>query len=127
MCGTPEYSPPEVLWRQPYTRSFDWWSLGVIICELLCESHLFYLEQSRNNVWDCYVKVQKFARSYPHLDFPVLIDTRGQELLLKLLNPNANLRSGASTVSAKEVTTSSFFADLDWKKLSEQKERAPAV
>lgn len=34
-CGTPAYMAPEIILRQPYTNSVDWWSVGVVCYELL--------------------------------------------------------------------------------------------
>ena len=34
-CGTPEFLAPEVLTETSYTRSVDWWGLGVLIFEML--------------------------------------------------------------------------------------------
>ena len=35
LCGTPEFIAPEVLTESSYTRTVDWWSLGVCIFEML--------------------------------------------------------------------------------------------
>lgn len=34
-CGTPEFLAPEVLTETSYTRSVDWWGLGVLVFEML--------------------------------------------------------------------------------------------
>lgn len=34
LCGTPEYTAPEVLKLKGYTKQVDWWTLGVFLYEL---------------------------------------------------------------------------------------------
>ncbi|KAL9885574.1 ribosomal protein S6 kinase like isoform 3-T4 [Glossina fuscipes fuscipes] len=41
MCGTLQYMAPEILQGLPYGHSADWWSLGVIVCQMFMDKHLY--------------------------------------------------------------------------------------
>jgi len=47
MCGTPEYMAPEVADTRGYTRAADWWSLGVLVYELMVGDTPFTIEDPR--------------------------------------------------------------------------------
>lgn len=35
LCGTPEYTAPEMIKGKPYGRMIDWWMLGCFLFELV--------------------------------------------------------------------------------------------
>jgi serine/threonine protein kinase len=35
ICGTPQYLSPEVILRQGYGQTVDWWAMGIILYEFL--------------------------------------------------------------------------------------------
>ena len=82
--GTPDYISPEVLKSQGgdgyYGRECDWWSVGVVLYEMLVGDTPFYAE----SVVSTYSKIMDHKNS---LEFPpdIHVAPRAKDLIRKLL------------------------------------------
>lgn len=61
LCGTPEYIAPEVLLNKGHGKAVDWWTLGILIYEMITGYPPFY----DNEVMNIYNKVLDGKMSFP--------------------------------------------------------------
>ncbi|KAI1399820.1 Pkinase-domain-containing protein [Hypoxylon fuscum] len=111
-CGTPEYLAPELLMGKGYNKTVDWWTLGVLLYEMLTGLPPFYDE----NTNEMYRKILSEPLHFPSAD---VVPPAAKDLLSKLLNRNPEERLGAS--GSAEIKAHPFFHAIDWRKLLQRK------
>ena len=105
-CGTPEYLAPELLLGQGYSKVVDWWTLGVLLYEMLTGLPPYYDE----DVPKMYKKILQEP-----LRFPDGFDRDAKDLLIGLLSRDPTRRLGRN--GADEIKNHPFFSQLSWKRL----------
>ena len=87
-CGTPEYLSPEVLLGKGHNRPTDWWTLGILLYEMIFGIPAFY-NQNRKVMYQKIVKEEVVFRSN------VTISDLGKDIILKLLEKDQLKRLAA--------------------------------
>ncbi|KAF8926234.1 AGC protein kinase Gad8, partial [Haplosporangium bisporale] len=113
-CGTPEYLAPELLLGQGYTKTVDWWTLGVLLYEMLTGLPPFYDE----NIHEMYRKILQ-----DELRFPDEVAPDARALLSALLTRDPNQRLGSNGSSA--IKQHPFFKPISFPHLMAKKIQPP--
>jgi serine/threonine protein kinase len=104
-CGTPQYLAPEILSGQPYSKSVDYWSAGVLFYELLTGAVPFY----SSNRQELYAQTIQ-----GEISFPVYVAKEAQSLVRGILVRNPEDRLGSGVLGSLELKQHPFFRGTRW-------------
>nr|XP_011464482.1 PREDICTED: probable serine/threonine protein kinase IREH1 [Fragaria vesca subsp. vesca] len=111
--GTPDYLAPEILLGTGHAATADWWSVGVILFELIVGIPPFNAEHPQT-IFDNILN-----RNIPWPRVPEELSPEAADLIDQLLTEDPNQRLGAR--GASEVKQHPFFKDINWDTLARQK------
>ncbi|XP_076304780.1 serine/threonine-protein kinase warts isoform X1 [Tachypleus tridentatus] len=107
LVGTPNYIAPEVLMRTGYTQLCDWWSVGVILYEMVVGQPPFLA----SNPGETQYKVINWEKCL-HIPRAANLSVEATDLILKLCcGPDKRLGKN----SADEIKAHQFFKDINFK------------
>lgn len=119
LCGTPDYLAPEVVASKGYNKSVDWWSLGILIFEMLCGFTPFWDGGSPMKIYENILKSR--------VKYPPYIHPDAHDLLQKLITPDLTKRLGNLHGGSKDVMNHPWFAEVTWDRLQKKDIDAPYV
>ena len=110
--GTPDYIAPEVFGQAGYDETVDWWSVGVILFEMLVGYPPFFSDEPS-------VTCQKILHWKRTFSIPAEanLSPAATDLLLKMI-ADSDVRLGRN--GATEIKAHPFFEGFDWDGVRQQ-------
>lgn len=119
LCGTPDYLAPEVVSSKGYNKSVDWWSLGILIFEMLCGFTPFWDSGSPVKIYENILRGK--------IKFPPYMHPDAVDLLSQLITPDLTKRLGNLHGGPEDVKSHPWFAEVTWDRLLRKDIDAPYV
>jgi len=119
-CGTPEYVAPEVILNKGHDISADYWSLGVLMFELLTGTPPF-------TGTDPMKTYNIILKGIDAIDFPRQITARAKELIKKLCRDNSAERLGYQKGGIRDIQKHKWFDGFNWEGLRMRSLSPPIV
>ena len=106
LVGTPNYIAPEILRRNGYTQLCDWWSVGVIMYEMLVGQPPFMAPTPA----ETQVRIINWQDNI-HIPRHAVMSPAASDLILRFCcNPAERIGSNG----ADEIKRHAFFSAIDW-------------
>lgn len=119
-CGTPEYVAPEIILNKGHDYAADYWSLGILMFELLTGSPPF----SGSDPMRTYNIILK---GIDVIEFPKKISRNAHVLIKKLCRDNPTERLGYGKNGIVDIKKNKWFQGFDWTGLMGRSMTPPLV
>ncbi|KAL3185611.1 hypothetical protein MRX96_028878 [Rhipicephalus microplus] len=106
-CGTPEYVAPEVVLNKGHDRAVDFWSVGVLMFELLAGAPPFAADDPMKTY-------NIILRGIDMLNFPRTMSRNAVSLIKRLCRENPSERLGYQKGGIMDIKKHKWFQGFDW-------------
>ncbi|OAG31883.1 serum/glucocorticoid-regulated kinase 2 [Nematocida displodere] len=114
-CGTPEYIAPEIIRNEAYDESVDYYTLGVLLYEMVCGSPPFFLLEGED-AGDLENRILFSA-----IEYPQALSAEIKSLLALLMH-----RVPARRPRPEQIKKHAFFGGIDWDRV-QRREYLPEI
>ncbi|KAE8721087.1 Serine/threonine-protein kinase AtPK2/AtPK19 [Hibiscus syriacus] len=108
LCGTVEYMAPEIITGKDHDKAADWWSVSVLIFEMLTGKPPF-TGGNREKIQQKIVKER--------MKLPKFLSSEAHSLLKGLLHKDPSKRLGSGPTGSEEIKRCKWLKTINWKKL----------
>lgn len=108
-CGTPEYVAPEVILNKGHDFAADYWSLGILTCELLIGTPPFQASEPIK----IYMKALRGIEAYD-LSHHKNISIKAYQFIKRLCRNTPTERLGMGRQGIQEIRNQKYFQGFDW-------------
>lgn len=119
MCGTPDYLAPEIITGRGHDTAVDWWSLGVLIFEMLAG----YPPFTDKDMGTLFRKIQEPERLLLPPDF----SQEAADLVRRLLVVDPSRRLGNIHPDVSDIQTHPWFRPINWETIRLRSQPGPII
>ncbi|XP_021387611.1 ribosomal protein S6 kinase alpha-5 isoform X3 [Lonchura striata] len=121
-CGTIEYMAPDIVrgGDTGHDKAVDWWSVGVLMYELLTGASPFTVDGEKNSQAEISRRILKSEPPYPQE-----MSALSKDIIQRLLMKDPKKRLGCGPTDADEIKQHPFFQNMNWEDLAAKKIPAP--
>lgn len=118
IVGTPDYIAAEIIQTKGYNKSVDWWSLGILIYEMLSGFTPFY----DSNTLKTYDNILNAPLKFP---MSKSFSNEVIDLLSKLINRDLSQRLGNLQNGVEDIKSHIWFQEVNWHKMYKKNIETP--